>query len=148
MFRGTDAEIPEGAFKQVTSLIDQVEQDFDAFKKHPHLSLITKFLPVEELAELRQGITDEDGVFVRLANFDLNKATDLYMQKHSEGPYAFNADACADSASSDAQNEYEEIIHAVHVEHTGLQERLRAKTKEVLEELERLEKTTWGVDNS
>lgn len=147
-FRGTTAEIPEGSVEEVAAYLNQLEQDFGEFKEHKHLKVITEFLPEAELNELRDAVTEDDGAFVKLANFDLSVATDKYMQKHSEGPYAFNADACADSASNDAQDEYQGLISAVHEAYNRIKDQLKAKTEALLAELDRLEKTTWGVDNT
>jgi len=149
--RWQDAEVPTEYLESIVEYLNRIDSDLDEIREHAHLGDVPDAHLDQLLRNIRELVEDSESPLVVLAEFDYNEALDRYMQKYSEGAYAYDVDACSASANEDADRENKEKIEAAVAAHRELTDRFRQLQDyiaQILRKLGRLAKTTWGIDNT
>jgi hypothetical protein len=150
-FRWQDAEVSEDLLTRFCGLIDEVESGLEAYEEQKQLEDVVGLVNGEELPAIRKLVEDEDSPLVKFAEWNQTESIDKHFQKYAHEAYDEKVDHYMEIANNDADAERQELLGEVK---KGLNELAKqtiaffGKTKTALAELQKLEKTKWGIDNA
>ncbi len=150
-FRWQDAEVSEDLLTRFYGFIEEVENGLEAYEEQKQLEEVVALVNGAELAAIRKLVEGEDSPLVKFAEWDQTESTDKHFQEYAHEAYDEKVDHYMEIANNDADEERQELLGAAKKALNELAKQTIAfigKTKTALAELQKLEKTKWGVDNA
>ncbi len=150
-FRWEDADVSGELLARFSSFLTGVREDLGNYRDHPRLSFVAEHLDARELEEMSELLADSDGALVRLSEWAQSAAVDRHLQRYLPRATEENLDVFVQAAGDDAEEQRLGLLRDAFGDFRRIVQltvAFRERAAGVMAELQQLERTKWGVDNS
>ncbi|PQO28915.1 phospholipase D-like domain-containing protein [Blastopirellula marina] len=151
VFRRADADVSQQELESYVDWLDDVENFRSEYLDHPQLSHIAEMIDDGWTENIWNIVGSEDSAIYRLTTFSLDDSVTQHWQKYAFEGYDEKVDYYMELANDDALEELNELADEAKNElktFGSIVTKILEQTKVILNELQKLEITKWGVDNT